>query len=164
MKPLRFNEADADRASKAWGANCGPGALAAVTGMTLDEVRPHLIGFDAKRYTNPTMMLAALRSLSIANIVRHRDEWPRFGLARIQWHGPWTKPGVPPRVTYRYTHWVGTELGNNSRGVFDINAMNSGGWISLHDWTGALVPWLLKELHPKADGKWSITHSVEVVT
>lgn len=43
-----------------------------------------------------------------------------------------------------------------------VNAMPSGGWISLEDWGRDLVPWLLKECVPRADGQWSITHAIEV--
>jgi hypothetical protein len=56
---------DLARANDEWGANCGPGALAAIMDLTLDEVRPHLPGFEAKRYTNPTMMFAALDGLKV---------------------------------------------------------------------------------------------------
>lgn len=35
MKP-RFTMDDMIRANEEWGANCGPGAIAAIMGMTLD--------------------------------------------------------------------------------------------------------------------------------
>lgn len=167
MTALRFTEADAVKAYDDWGANCGPGALAAVMGLTLDEVRPHLIGFDSKRYTNPTMMLMSLKSLGAQFSYRVRAagplNWPQYGLCRVQWEGPWTKPGVPARVAYRYTHWVGAQTSkHNGVGIFDINAMNSGGWISLEDWSTLLVPWLLNQLYKKADGGWHLTHVVEI--
>lgn len=77
---LRFNLADAERANDEWGANCGPGALAAIAGLTMDEVRPHLDGFDAKRYTNPTMMYAALQSIGIRwELVSKPRTWPKLG-------------------------------------------------------------------------------------
>jgi hypothetical protein len=90
--------------------------------------------------------------------------WPHYGLARIQWEGPWTAPGVPMAARYRYTHWVGAQrLGRAANiWVFDINAICVGGWIPLAEWSEQLVPWLLKECHPKANGKWHITHGVEV--
>lgn len=166
---IKFTAADQDAANQAWGANCGPGALAAIAGLTLDEVRPALVGFDKKRYTNPAMMFGALDRLRI----KYKPEvgiiypvgpsgWPRYGLCRIQWEGPWTKPGVPPRVAYRYTHWVGAQHGYSSVGIFDINAMGSGGWIGLNDWADELVPWLLNALYKKASGLWHITHSIEI--
>lgn len=158
---LRFTLEDAQRAWEDWGANCGPGALAAVTDRTLDEVRPHLRDFDGKGYTNPTMMLEALRSLEVRFVVSRDRDWPGFGLARIQWEGPWTRPGVPMRARYRHTHWVGVLLGGTS--IFDINAMCAGGWIPVREWAGQLVPWLLREVEPKADGRWHITHAVDIL-
>ena len=166
MISLRFSEADAQRAHDEWGMNCGPGALAAVLGKTLDEVRAHLPGFDEKRYTNPTMMWAALNSLRARYKVFVRTGgWPSYGLARVQWEGPWTAPGVPARVAYRHTHWIGVNARNPENiGIFDINAMNSGGWIAFAHWTADLVPWLLAEAEPKANGRWHFTHAVEITT
>lgn len=167
----RFTADDADRAHEAWGANCGPGAIAAILGMTLDEVRPHMeaCGFAAKRYTNPMMMLEVLerigtrfRSRSIASNVP-KLEFPHYGLARIQWEGPWTKPGVPARVAYRHTHWVGACTLADDVGIYDINAMaNGSGWCSLGDWSLIVVPAILDACVPRASGGWHITHAIEV--
>ena len=160
----RFTAVDAERAYDEWGANCGPAAVAAITGRTLDEVRPFLGDFERKRYTKPTLMWAILDAVD----ARWRRlgpplDWPLHGLARIQWHGPWTRPGVPPRAAYWHTHWVAASRRGDEIGVFDINALGNGsGWCSLSDWSGRLVPWLLEQYEPKADGGWSITHAVEV--
>lgn len=163
----RFNLADAERAHDEWGANCGPGALAAILGMTLDEVRPHMGDFERKRYTNPTLMFDALDAAGASWRRVDRDRppgyWPRWGLARIQWEGPWTAPGVPMRVRYRHTHWVGSALVNGRTGVFDINCINNGsGWVSSPEWRDIVVPYILKECVPRADGRWHITHAIEV--
>lgn len=163
MKP-RFTADDAQRAYDAWGSNCGPGALAAIAGLTLEEVRPHLQGFDAKRYTNPTMMFGALDSIGRPwSKVATPITWPCWGLVRVQWHGPWMRPGVPMRARYRHTHWVGACSSPGTIAVFDINAIGNGsGWCSLKDWGEILVPWLLKECVPRADGDWTLTHAIEV--
>jgi hypothetical protein len=162
---LPFTQEDSVKAWEEWGANCGPGALAAIMGVKLDEVRPHLVGFEEKGYTNPTMMWGALNSMGAKWKMTTKAKgcsWPTYGLARIQWEGPWTAPGVPERVAYRHTHWVGANAANrNNIGIFDINVVDSG-WISLKNWEELIVPWLLSELEPKANGKWYITHSVEV--
>ena len=160
MIPTKFTVDDAQAAYDAWGCNCGPGALAAIMGMSLDEARSHLIGFDAKRYTNPSMMNAALRSIG-RPWRKIGAVWPSYGLVRIQWEGPWTQPGVPMAARYRHTHWIGAEIGKNGVGIFDINCINNGsGWVSFEDWSGTVVPWLLGE-NPKASGKWHVTHAIE---
>ena len=173
--PLRFTETDVDRAWKEWGCNCGPSAVAAIAGMSLDEIRPHLGDFEQKRYTNPTLMWAILKSAGIqwrgntANSTSSEHQgmlaFPDYGLARIQWEGPWTAPGVHIRARYRYTHWVGAARINGEVGIWDVNCINNGiGWVSLKEWANVLVPWLLKECHPRANGRWHITHSVEVIS
>lgn len=171
---LRFTLQDGERASGGWGANCGPGAIAAVLGLTLDEVRPHLGDFEAKRYTNPTLMLATLKSLGALFEVTQLGRsprggkvtfvgWPIFGLARIQWEGPWTRPEVPIRARYRFTHWVGVARRDvNDVGIFDINCMASGGWVRVEDWASVIVPYILENCVPRADGNWHITHAIEV--
>jgi hypothetical protein len=161
----RFDEADVDAACLVWGANCGPGALAAICGLTLDEVRAHMGDFEQKHYTNPMLMFDSLRRLESHGITWRRiaNGWPRYGLVRVQWEGPWTEPGVPRRARYRYTHWIGAATRGDDRGVWDINCMNNGtGWASLDDWSRVIVPHLTAR-YKGASGKWHITHGVEVV-
>jgi hypothetical protein len=163
-----MNPEEADRAWREWGCNCGPAAISAVLPMSLDQVRPHMGDFEAKRYTNPSLMWAALRSLGVRFSYRGgnlgRDNWPRYGLARIQWEGPWTAPGVNPKAAYRHTHWVGANARNRSNiGIFDVNAVaNGSGWCPLADWVDVIVPHILREAVPRAAGGWHITHAVEV--
>lgn len=165
----RFGIAEAERAYDAWGCNCGPAALACMTGLTLEAARTHLPDFVGRYYTNPTMMFAALDSIGVrwrgkAIGKRHPViEWPRLGLVRVQWEGPWTAPGVPMAARYRHTHWVGAGWRGDQLGIFDINCMNNGsGWVSIKEWRTTLVPWLLRECHPRASGTWHLTHSIEV--
>src|SRR5436305_1207827 len=116
MIPLRFTQQDAELAYGTWGANCGPGAIAAIAGLTLEELRPSMGDFEAKRYTNPTLMWQVLNNLGLRwkrnspklqeALVATILDFPEYGLARVQWEGPWTNPGVPPQVAYRHTHWV----------------------------------------------------------
>jgi hypothetical protein len=176
-RPMRFTVEDAEAAFDAWGANCGPTAIAAIMGLTLDELRPHLGDFESKRYTNPTLIWAILDSLGVRwTLSRELNgaltrTWPKYGLARVQWEGRWTRPGVPPRAAYRHTHWVGAitipePLPANVKeptGIFDVNAMGNGsGWSAVTDWSEVIVPWILKEAVPGADGHWHLTHVVEV--
>ena len=162
---VRFDVEDAQRAGDAWGANCGPGAIAGVLGMTLDELRPHLIDFERKGYTNPTLMRDILNGLGV-KWQRVKSVWPRnVGLVRVQWEGPWTEPNVPMRARYRHTHWIGTRrVGANYWNVeiFDINCMCVGGWVPLVEWNTQVVPWLIKECVKRAYGTWHQTHVIEI--
>lgn len=175
MKP-RFSMDEADAAADEWGLNCGPAAVASICGLSLDELRPQLGDFELKRYTNPTLMAQILKNIG-AKVIEFgrldwrfemertgRAPWPRYGLARVQWEGPWTKDGVPMAARYRATHWVGASYANRDNiGIWDVNCLNNGtGWVGLHEWTNTLVPWLLKELYPRASGKWHLTHVVEI--
>ena len=163
--PLRFTHDDANRAYDDWGANCGPGAIAAMLGMTLDELRPQMGDFEDKRYTNPTLMWDVLNRIGVGfSLTKPARSWPDYGLARVQWEGPWTNPGVPPRAAYRHTHWVGAHGKNPENvGIFDINCMNSGGWVNVFDWAGTIVPHLVQNCCPKgASGRWHLTHVVEI--
>jgi hypothetical protein len=168
----RFTLEDARRAGDEWGLNCGPAAVAAITGLTLEQVRPHLGDFEAKRYTNPTLMWDILRSIGVrwrCGAAQQSSEnqgmlaWPEYGLCRVQWEGPWTAPGVPMRARYRHTHWVGSmRTGGEEQRVFDVNCMCVGGWVSISEWSASVVPWLLGECEPKASGKWHLTHAVHI--
>lgn len=165
--PLMHTVEQMERAYDEWGCNCGPGALCAILGLTPDEVRPHLEGFDRKRYTNPTMMWAALESLGVQydkDVLGRRDPGtlalPSFGIARVQWSGPWCEEGRPARAAYRHTHWIAAIAACRPVAIFDVN--NPGSWVSVGSWTEIIVPWLLKGCEPKADGTFWYTHSVEI--
>ena len=161
--PATLDEAQA--AADAWGFNCGPASICAVTGKTPAEIRPCLGDFERKRYTNPTLMWDILRGLGVCWHKRADRTWPEFGLVRVQWAGPWTRPGVPIRARYRHTHWVAShfpDFRDTAHMVFDVNAICVGGWLPFREWADDLVPWLLKQCEPKASGEWWATHSIEV--
>ncbi len=157
-----INGAEADLAYDAWGCNCGPGAIAAIMNMRLDKVRPLLGDFERKRYTNPTLMWEILDRCG-RPWRKVGKRWPTFGLARIQWEGPWTAPGVNPKAAYRHTHWVASWIHpERGHGIFDINMTGNGsGWGSFADWERDIVPAIAASI-PRASGKWHITHGVEV--
>src|SRR3954464_10333110 len=94
--------------------NCGPTALATMLNIPCYEAMPHIPGFKERGYVNPTMMKAALTALGVkfqnlaAHAARPEHVLCPYGLVRIQWEGPWTKPGVNPKWAYRQTHWIGS--------------------------------------------------------
>lgn len=170
----RFTHAEAERAYALWGCNCGPAALAAVLDRTLDEVRPLMGDFETKGYTNPSLMKDALYragakfrvtalGYKIAGGRITFVGWPKDGLARIQWEGPWCDDGVPMAARYRHTHWVGARMrSDGATGIFDVNCMNNGsGWVGHADWQRMLVPHITRQI-PRASGGFHITHAIEV--
>jgi hypothetical protein len=187
---LKFSYSDAERANDEWGFNCGPGSLCALLELTPAEVRPHLGDFEQKRYTNPTLMKAALGSLGVGgrwaqlsdveqrrvgdmrfpDAAVRRLEWPQRGLARIQWGGPWTNHGVPMAARYRQTHWVAAQMIAGITAIFDVNAhtacdssawTNRNGWTSDAFWKERIAPFIIKHCVPRGDGTFWITHVFE---
>lgn len=157
--PLAFTYDDANRAATEWGANCGPGALAAALGLHLEIIRTAIPHFGERGYTSPTMMRAALETLgaTVLHDLRERETdvsmFPTHGLVRLQWEGPWTAPGSNPLWTYGHTHWIASRLWEDALWVFDINS----GWVLGSRWVARIVPTLIAE-HPRATGDWWATH------
>lgn len=153
-------------AGDSWGFNCGPGALCAVLNMTPAELRPLMGDFERKGYTNPRLMFEILRRTETLHKQTYRGDSPvgflpmAFGLVRVQWGGPWTKPGVPMVARQRHTHWVAMREHNHD--VFDVNAVCSGGWIDFEEWHDKLVPWLCRRCCPKWDSTFWPTHCIEI--
>jgi hypothetical protein len=105
--PSVFTLEDSRLAFEAWGANCGPNALAQCVGYRLDQVRSFLGDFEQKGFMTPSMMKASIKRLARLNEMPPLlHGWPLYGIVRIQWTGPWTAPDANPRWAYQYTHWV----------------------------------------------------------
>jgi len=166
---LRFTVEEAENLYDECSFNCGPSALAAITQRTPREVLEAMPDFKSRGYTNPTMMRRGLAWLGAkwtetlsqdgaVNLTNQASAFPTFGLARLQWAGRWTKPGVPVRARYRYSHWVAA----CGAWVYDINAMSVGGWLPQPEWANELVPWLLRELYKDKTTGWWTTHSWEI--
>lgn len=164
-------------AAARWGFNCGPAALCAVTGSSPESVRAFLPA-DWPGYTNPTAMGRGLGAAGMRWFQLYRGDQPpgsvvprailpgRVALTRVQWGGPWTRDGVPFRARYRQTHWIAESWDDDGAPiVYDVNAVSqtTNGWIPRAVWVGTLVPWLLRESVPKADGRWWPTHVWEVL-
>lgn len=157
-----FSDEDARRAHEEWGANCGPGALAVCLDMTLEELRPKLqsVAFEEKFYMTPSMMIEVIRACGARLRSTTSNVFPRHGLCRVQFHGPWTLPGANPRWAYRFTHWIHVRQSTTrtvGAWIFDIN----GGWMDLPAWEADILPKLTTQ-HKGATGMYSITHSWEI--
>lgn len=152
--PLHFSADDLNRAYAEWRCNCGPSALAACLGWTLDAIRPHLGDFEAKGYMSPTMMRRAVEAAGFHR--RDALSWPRHGLVRVQFGGPWLNPGVPPQAAYKATHWVASKR-DGEVWVFDCN----GGWMAFDEWERELAPRLAASIK-RCDGTWVPSHCWEI--
>lgn len=186
MIPTLFSEKDSNAAYDEWRFNCGPGVLCAVLGTRPEEIRPHMQDFEAKGYTNPTLLYGVLKALNVQHTTIYRGDTPGWmveagggrwqyelapevvyrlplrGLMRVQWVGPWCGKDVPMRARYRQTHWVGLGHEYGATKIFDINAMCVAGWVDYARWAKHLVPWIIEECVPRGDGTWWPTHIIEV--
>lgn len=152
-----FSEEEFRRASREWGANCGPSALAFALQVPIDSVRHAIPGFEQKGYTSPTMMKAALAGLSRTFTPNYVTRPCMFSesavsLVRVQFTGPWTAPGSNPRWAYAHTHWIATWR-EGMAFVFDCN----GGMMHFGRWEIEILP-LLTSMHKRSDGGWEPTH------
>ena len=155
-----FGLKEAEAATRAWGMNCGPGAIAGVLGIDLESALLQIPNFNAKRYTTEIMLEAALEGLGIAASVG-RGTLPEYGLARVLWKGPWWDD-PRPYAREEHSHWIGVSSGHvdGDRMIFDINAIRFGGWIPEIEWREHLVPWLLKG--SQATGDWEVAETYEI--
>jgi hypothetical protein len=104
--PLAYTEEHSDIARRRWKASCGPHAIAAATGLSLEAVRPHLPDF--RGWMSPTQITGTLASLKIDHelVKGLRTKDLEDGILRVQFEGPWLNPGVPARVGYFHTHYI----------------------------------------------------------
>jgi hypothetical protein len=154
-----FTEDEFWAAHDEWGFNCGPASLATIAGLKPAQVRGLLPSFEQKRYTNPTMMLEALKALGIG--VQHAGDSQKltqYGICRIQWEGPWTQPGAPAKWAYTKTHWIGAMVIRGYPWVYDVNA----DWQEMEAWEKITVPALTSAIE-RATGKWRPTNRWELV-
>lgn len=160
-RPLTFGVAEQQDAYDRFGANCGPGALAALLGVTPHEIVP-LLGPEFQRLGGTTeVMIEEILTRSGLDWGRPAAPcWPDLGIVRIQWDGPWI--GDPdPIEKLRHSHWVlASTRGLPHVMIFDINAISAGGWLSLREWSDDLVPWLLDLAEPDAYGEWWISDTL----
>jgi hypothetical protein len=149
---LMFTEVDTDVAFNEWGANCGPHALAAALWLTLDLARALMPDFESRGFTNPSMMGDALGRAGIPFTLKKGLYTSSLceGINRIQWSGPWLKPGVPFGAAYEKTHWIAA-----AGGFVYCTATDGFGWKPESQWREAVA----KECRtfPRCDG-WHITH------
>lgn len=155
-----FTPPDLDEAQAAWKCNCGPASVAALLGLTCEQVQHAFPGHEGRGYTNPTHVQNAVMSLGRqAKATWERGDrkppLPRFGLVFVQFGGPWLQPGVPIGAAYRHTHWAAV----NGEMVYDVNA--EGGWWPRVLWEAEVLPWIASQIK-RCNGSFYVRASYEV--
>lgn len=157
---------DAAEAYDAWGATCGPNALAAALGRPVMSLREAMHPY--KGYTAFAGMTRALDRLGEPYAVLRKDfrrldvdasAWSRR-LTIVQWHGSWMTPGVHPGAALSRTHWVAVD--HATRLVYDVNAgpTGDGGWFGMEDWK-RLAATIMVEVRG-CNGDWSARSTILV--
>lgn len=142
---------DVDEAYDAWGANCGPCAIAAVLGRQVNDTRDLFEPWPG--YTNPTLIKRAIERADRRWIISFENT-VQNGLGFVQFEGPWEKGGA--RAAYRHTHWVGLARrpwcgGDPVLMVYDAAAGENGGRVQIGAFSAIVMP-LYLEHKPKATG------------
>ncbi len=151
VKTDRFIPWDIEVARYNFGANCGPVSFAVATGRQVCRVMQHFEHFETKPWTNLTQMRRAFAESGVATVT-HRREWPHYGVALIQWLGPWTKFDFFAGWSLLHSHWLAVD----AAWVFDHTEMR---WMSRDEWAGTVAPLFLEEI-PHATG-WAVKYGVE---
>ena len=163
-----YHPPDVTAAYETWQASCGPAALAAVLHRPLAQVRHLLAGYDQRGYMNPTHMQLALGGARCWwQKLRPGEDGPSYGLAFVQWLGPWCDKGVPVAAAYRKTHWVGMALCEDTGlMLYDINACSEmshdGAWVPWRWWHEEVRPEITKTIKAATGGSY-IRWSCDVV-
>ncbi|MFG6083415.1 hypothetical protein ACEUZ9_004675 [Paracoccus litorisediminis] len=157
---MRFGREDAAEASRRVGANCGPMALAAITGRTPLDVLPFIPRWDDFHFTTEVMMAIALYRLGHVFAWQEHGyattpyDWPSLGLVRIAFEGPWSRSLARQELLKR-SHWIATSRDDHGRlHIYDVNIMVGGGWRPYAKWRDETLPFIAGRLIPGADGRW----------
>lgn len=160
----------AEAANESWGFNCGPAAICAALNLTPDGIRKRLIGFERRRYMNPTQMVEVLEDLGQMFRLAYRQDEPLGvpkvinGIVRIQFGGDWTRALVPKKARYPHTHWTAWRMRDGKQFVYDINAQasdNADGWWEFEDWCALMRH--MQDGVKGADGTFWPTHVYELI-
>lgn len=176
--PILHAPTDVDEAYERWGANCGPCALAAATGRSVDAVRAAVsdpaeqleLGeppLHYRGYMGIGHMRRALEVLRVPILRTWQAQPPDFlaslegteeraVLVMVLWSGPWN---AVPRAAATHRHFVTYRqicLDPRGRGwTYDGNV----GWLPHAIWAHEIAPQLMPK---RGDGKWTIGWAAEL--
>jgi hypothetical protein len=140
---------DVDEAKKAWGANCGPAALAAVLGRPVMEMAAYFPRFHPGRCASTVQIAEAIAKATddeVAVTPSQRIDmrsgkgfvsrmWPSRGVACLMFHGPWdlqrSRSPDAAKKLYKHAHWIGIQQLGMVTMVYDIHSKC---WEPVCDW------------------------------
>lgn len=161
---LNFTPWDLEQAHEDWGCNCGPAALAACLGMTLDDVWCHLGRFCQLHYMNRDMMFQAVRQhgfRATVDLVADQDgvdRYPTHGLCLVQFGGPWVDDPKLAKWGTTQTHWIASKIDAGVNWIFDVNYAR---WVEWQTWHEELIPRLVRR-DKYRDGTYWLSTSWEI--
>jgi hypothetical protein len=141
---------DSMEAHEEWKASCGPHSIAAAAAVSLDTVRQSLSNYHG--WMSPTMVTETLTKMGVNFSLTSRLQTQNLcsGINRIQFVGPWLKPGVPTRVAYFHTHWI-----CHFEGLVLCTCCHPSEWMFLDHWK--------REILEANDGhSWYVTHHYKI--
>jgi hypothetical protein len=106
------------------------------------------------------MLRSALTSLGLQWSETLEGSFPKYGMVRILWNGPWSDEGLIAR--FMRSHWIATYRDKNQLWVFDINAISVGGWMSFEEWETQCAPYIVRYV-AGAYGDWSAWERFEII-
>jgi hypothetical protein len=145
---LFYSERESHSAHATWRASCGPHSIAAMLGLSLDQVRQQLVDF--RGWMSPMMVGDALRRLGAGYSLRKglKTRGMCAGLNRVQWEGSWLNPGVPAAAAYAHTHWVA-----HVDGWVLCSLVDPAAWVPLDVWKREVA---------RMQPPWHVTHHYSV--
>lgn len=147
----RFVPWDIEVADCNFGANCGPVSFAAASGREVCRIMRYFDHFEEQPWTNLTQMRQAYAQTGVS-IRTLKREWPEYGVALIQWLGPWTEKNFFARWTLPHTHWVAVD----GEWVFDYSAPQ---WMRKQEWAAEIAPYYWRDI-PRSTG-WAVKYGIQ---
>ena len=139
-------------ANRMFGANCGPGALAASLSLETLNVMQFFPHFPERPFTSVVHMRAAFARCRLQTL-EGRD-LPKYGVALLQFEGAWTDTATKPIWIARYRHWIAVR----GQAVYDVNFRQ---WIDLAQWELGVID-AFRAVWPTVTG-WRIERAFEIL-
>ena len=153
LPPERLRSpADMLVANRMFGANCGPGALAASLSLETLNVMQFFPHFPERPFTSVVHMREALAKCRLQTA--EGRELPAYGLALLQFEGAWSSTAAKPLWLARYRHWVAV----CGQAVYDVNFHC---WVDRARWELDVLD-MFRAVWPTVSG-WRVERGFEIL-